>query len=153
MFPRSSATMMPGEKFAESAGTLFGPPPAKVAMTEADVEASGTVPAAAGCTPRIASSADPLPVSNMVTPRRPRRHVAEFRMAPSSSLEEMTYLYGVLIARARETTASRYRVFTLQAAAPRGMKDWCERRDSNPHGLPHRILSPARLPVPPLSQI
>src|SRR2546427_5944493 len=25
---------------------------------------------------------------------------------------------------------------------------WCERRDSNPHGLPHRILSPARLPVP-----
>ena len=29
----------------------------------------------------------------------------------------------------------------------------CERRDSNPHGLPHRILSPARLPVPPLSRI
>jgi hypothetical protein len=28
----------------------------------------------------------------------------------------------------------------------------CERRDSNPHGLPHRILSPARLPVPPLSR-
>ncbi len=29
---------------------------------------------------------------------------------------------------------------------------WCERGDSNPHGLPHRILSPARLPVPPLSR-
>src|SRR6185437_359847 len=28
----------------------------------------------------------------------------------------------------------------------------CERRDSNPHGLPHRILSPARLPVPPRSR-
>src|SRR5262245_66582345 len=28
---------------------------------------------------------------------------------------------------------------------------WCERRDSNSHGLPHWILSPARLPVPPLS--
>ena len=28
---------------------------------------------------------------------------------------------------------------------------WCERRDSNSHGLPHRILNPARLPVPPLS--
>ena len=28
----------------------------------------------------------------------------------------------------------------------------CDRRDSNPHGLPHRILSPARLPVPPRSQ-
>lgn len=28
-------------------------------------------------------------------------------------------------------------------------RDWCGRRDSNPHGLPHGILSPARLPVPP----
>jgi proteasome lid subunit RPN8/RPN11 len=27
---------------------------------------------------------------------------------------------------------------------------WCGRGDSNPHGLPHGILSPARLPVPPL---
>src|SRR5690606_1071477 len=29
---------------------------------------------------------------------------------------------------------------------------WCERRDSNSHGLPHRILNPARLPIPPLSR-
>src|SRR5690606_29603159 len=29
---------------------------------------------------------------------------------------------------------------------------WCERGDSNSHGLPHWILSPARLPVPPLSR-
>lgn len=28
---------------------------------------------------------------------------------------------------------------------------WCERGDSNPHGIAHRILNPARLPVPPLS--
>lgn len=28
----------------------------------------------------------------------------------------------------------------------------CERGDSNPHGLLHWILSPARLPVPPLPQ-
>jgi hypothetical protein len=28
----------------------------------------------------------------------------------------------------------------------------CERRDSNPHGLLHRILSPARLPIPPRSR-
>jgi hypothetical protein len=28
----------------------------------------------------------------------------------------------------------------------------CERGDLNPHALRHRILSPARLPVPPLSQ-
>lgn len=27
---------------------------------------------------------------------------------------------------------------------------WCGRRDLNPQGLPHGILSPARLPVPPL---
>ena len=31
---------------------------------------------------------------------------------------------------------------------------WCERRDSNSHGvLPHWYLKPARLPVPPLSLI
>ena len=28
---------------------------------------------------------------------------------------------------------------------------WCERGDSNSHGLPRWILSPVRLPVPPLS--
>src|SRR5512135_2731921 len=28
---------------------------------------------------------------------------------------------------------------------------WCERGDSNPHGFPRRILSPVRLPTPPLS--
>lgn len=28
----------------------------------------------------------------------------------------------------------------------------CESRESNPDGLPHWILSPARLPIPPLSQ-
>src|SRR2546428_787538 len=28
----------------------------------------------------------------------------------------------------------------------------CDRRDSDPHGLPHGILSPARLPVPPRSR-
>ena len=28
----------------------------------------------------------------------------------------------------------------------------CERQDLNLHGLPHWILSPARLPIPPLSQ-
>ena len=29
---------------------------------------------------------------------------------------------------------------------------WCERGELNPHELPHGILSPARLPVPPLSR-
>ena len=31
-------------------------------------------------------------------------------------------------------------------------KDWCERRDSNPHGFTRQILSLVRLPIPPLSQ-
>ena len=31
-------------------------------------------------------------------------------------------------------------------------KAWCERGDSNPHGLPRRNLNPVRLPIPPLSQ-
>ena len=29
---------------------------------------------------------------------------------------------------------------------------WCERGDSNPQGLPHWHLKPARLPIPPLSR-
>ena len=29
---------------------------------------------------------------------------------------------------------------------------WCAREESNLHGLPHRILSPARLPIPPLAR-
>ena len=35
--------------------------------------------------------------------------------------------------------------------ALRQRERWCERRDSNSHGLPHWNLNPARLPVPPLS--
>src|SRR5215467_1088373 len=30
-------------------------------------------------------------------------------------------------------------------------RTWCERRDLTSHGFPHWILSPARLPIPPLS--
>jgi hypothetical protein len=37
-------------------------------------------------------------------------------------------------------------------SATSGSRRPCDRRDSNPHGLPHRILSPARLPVPPRSR-
>ena len=35
---------------------------------------------------------------------------------------------------------------------PASTWSWCERGDSNPHGLPHWHLRPARLPVPPLSR-
>ncbi len=37
-----------------------------------------------------------------------------------------------------------------RATSPR-ISPRCERGDSNPHGLPHWILNPARLPIPPLS--
>ena len=30
---------------------------------------------------------------------------------------------------------------------------WCERGDLNPHGFPRWILSPVRLPIPPLSRV
>jgi hypothetical protein len=30
---------------------------------------------------------------------------------------------------------------------------WCERGDSNPHGVTRQILSLVRLPIPPLSQV
>ena len=36
---------------------------------------------------------------------------------------------------------------------PAPAQSWCERGDSNPHGLPHWHLKPARLPVPPLSRL
>lgn len=42
---------------------------------------------------------------------------------------------------------SRGPFFDLQAEKK------CERGDSNPQGLPHRILNPACLPVSPLSQL
>lgn len=33
------------------------------------------------------------------------------------------------------------------------VRKWCPRRDSNPHGRSHLILSQARLPIPSLGQI
>lgn len=32
------------------------------------------------------------------------------------------------------------------------IKLWCGRRDLNPHGVTHQVLSLARLPIPPLPQ-
>ena len=39
-----------------------------------------------------------------------------------------------------------------QTKLPRS-EDWCKRRDLNPHVFRHWILSPARLPIPPLLHI
>src|SRR6185436_7374811 len=40
--------------------------------------------------------------------------------------------------------------FTVIVAVRPTVISTCERGDSNPHGLLHWILSPARLPIPPL---
>src|SRR6266542_2978265 len=42
--------------------------------------------------------------------------------------------------------------FRTYARLKKTITNWCERRDSNPHGVTHRFLKPARLPVPPLSR-
>ena len=48
------------------------------------------------------------------------------------------------------------RLWNRSSSRPRWhvwMQGWCERRDSNPHGLPRQILSLVRLPIPPLSRL
>ena len=53
--------------------------------------------------------------------------------------------------RVAKTSFSRPRVGRAhQAARPRGrFRNWCGRRESNPHDFRHRNLNPARLPIPP----
>src|SRR5262245_37453427 len=63
---------------------------------------------------------------------------------------------GPLSIELKPSSLPNLRYLTDLGAQSRGsgkgwLADWCERRDSNSHGLPHRLLRPARLPVPPLS--
>src|SRR5262245_43901894 len=51
---------------------------------------------------------------------------------------------------APKAPAGRRRRPATFAGATEGSE--CERGDSNPHGVTHRILNPARLPIPPLSR-
>jgi hypothetical protein len=41
----------------------------------------------------------------------------------------------------------------LQSTPEYSREEQCERQELNLHGFPHWILSPARLPIPPLSQV
>ena len=50
-----------------------------------------------------------------------------------------------------ERTERFMRRVSLCDVMERSGRGFCERGDSNPHEFPHRILNPARLPVPPLS--
>jgi hypothetical protein len=43
-------------------------------------------------------------------------------------------------------------LFMTHAASLWRMQLWCGWRESNPHGMPQRILSPPRIPVPPQPQ-
>jgi hypothetical protein len=45
------------------------------------------------------------------------------------------------------------RSYPRPARARPGLISWWAGRDSNPHGSPHWILSPARLPVPPPARV
>src|SRR4029453_13799819 len=54
-------------------------------------------------------------------------------------------LFRILFWNKIRTTTNEIRKFCES-------KILCEEWDSNPHGLPHRILSPARIPIPPSSQ-
>jgi hypothetical protein len=47
--------------------------------------------------------------------------------------------------RAKRAISSVQKMFEQSCIIPQ----WCPRRESNPHGLLHTILSRARLPVPP----
>ena len=49
----------------------------------------------------------------------------------------------------KENTSFDYSAF----AGICNRRHWCPRRDSNPHGRSHLILSQARLPIPSLGQI
>src|SRR5947199_10791087 len=42
---------------------------------------------------------------------------------------------------------------TAYCSLPTAYCSWCERGDSNPHTFRYQILSLARLPIPPLSQL
>ena len=49
---------------------------------------------------------------------------------------------------------SLYFLFYVLGFSPKPLSSWWERGDSNPHDLlGQRILSPLRLPVPPLSRL
>ena len=44
------------------------------------------------------------------------------------------------------------KIFGINNTERIGKIKWCERRDSNSHGLPRWNLNPVRLPISPLSQ-
>src|SRR2546423_10383172 len=54
------------------------------------------------------------------------------------------------VPKSLSSSSLRNREFHSYASYCLGLGTQCERGDSNPHGLLHWILSPARLPIPPL---
>ena len=55
----------------------------------------------------------------------------------------------------RVTTSDALDTITVDDSIVRAIREykWCERGESNPHTLGYWILNPARLPIPPLSQV
>ena len=54
--------------------------------------------------------------------------------------------------RGRSVNAESFAFFTESPTVGCRLSSWCARGDLNSHGLPHWILSPARLPVSPLAR-
>src|SRR5207247_5028846 len=90
--------------------------------------------------------------------------VREEGLVPAAGFARTGLRPAVAFCRRGRFPAPLLRVLVLSSRTPRFdslrtlvQVSWslirsCERRDSNPHGFPHGILSPARLPVPPLSR-
>ena len=61
------------------------------------------------------------------------------------------FCFNSYVQNSSDTLAFGYLDFNLHKTAFCFRVQMCERGDSNPHPVRDRILSPARLPIPPLS--
>src|SRR5262245_59339045 len=74
------------------------------------------------------------------------------KKTPSRILSQTEADFSLLSA-VRQRRTLEPREFADKTAAPQpGQPEKCERRDLNPHPFRDWILSPARLPIPPLSR-
>ena len=67
----------------------------------------------------------------------------------ADSLGRHLHLHAAL--QLADTLHGNLHVDPLYILGRESVEAWCERRDSNSHGLPHQVLSLARLPIPPHS--
>ena len=84
------------------------------------------------------------------SPRRDEAHVRVHQRAADGEQRHATAPgHG---SGGRTVIAESFTFFTESPARAWLLSSWCARGDLNSHGLPHWILSPARLPVSPLAR-